>query len=170
MSGKWQTRILCTLRDAGHALTTRSLRIRCGIAPDPRQQQPDDASLRRALGTLTRLGLIRKVARGRYTLLLLLLVLMAGPVWGACPPVKRSAGMVRQFRKLHPCPATQKTTGACPGWVVDHIIPLCLGPQAGGVDTPANMQWHERGASLVKDKIEWQMCRARPRPCPHQGD
>jgi 5-methylcytosine-specific restriction endonuclease McrA len=49
----------------------------------------------------------------------------------------RDPGAVREFRKQHPCPATQKHRGACPGWQVDHVIPL----KCGGLDSPANMQW-----------------------------
>jgi hypothetical protein len=36
--------------------------------------------------------------------------------------------------------ATGKKTGACPGYVVDHIVPL----KRGGSDTPANMQWQTK--------------------------
>jgi hypothetical protein len=37
----------------------------------------------------------------------------------------------------HPCPATGEISGACPGYVIDHIIPL----KRGGADELANMQW-----------------------------
>jgi 5-methylcytosine-specific restriction endonuclease McrA len=47
-------------------------------------------------------------------------------------PAQRTA-----FRKAHACPGTGKTTGACRGYEVDHIKPLC----AGGRDSPKNMQW-----------------------------
>ena len=66
-----------------------------------------------------------------------------------CYPASVSARepkQVRAFRYINPCPATAKTAGACPGWVVDHIVPLCL----GGADVPANMQWQDREASLRK--------------------
>lgn len=49
----------------------------------------------------------------------------------------RSPSEVRAFKTDHPCPATNRTRGPCPGWQVDHVIPLC----AGGVDKPENMQW-----------------------------
>jgi hypothetical protein len=61
---------------------------------------------------------------------------------------------VDAFRKLNACPATQSTKGACPGWVVDHIIPLC----AGGLDGPSNMQWQDHATSVEKDKTEWALC------------
>lgn len=43
-----------------------------------------------------------------------------------------------------------------PGYVVDHIIPLC----AGGQDDPTNMQWQEKVASYRKDVFERQLCAA----------
>jgi hypothetical protein len=67
---------------------------------------------------------------------------------------ERAPAQVRAFRKDHPCPATGKNTGACAGWVVDHIIPLCW----GGADAPANMQWQEQAASFIKDKFEREAC------------
>jgi 5-methylcytosine-specific restriction endonuclease McrA len=59
------------------------------------------------------------------------------------------------FFREHPCPSTGNTHGACPGWVVDHIVPLC----AGGADDPSNMQWQELEASKEKDKDERHTCR-----------
>jgi len=52
----------------------------------------------------------------------------------------RDPKQVRLFRAANPCPATGKATGACPGWVVDHIKPLC----AGGADRPTDMQWQSK--------------------------
>lgn len=42
-------------------------------------------------------------------------------------PIQRDRGEVRAFRAESPCPATDQVKGACPGWHVDHIIPLCAG-------------------------------------------
>jgi hypothetical protein len=56
-------------------------------------------------------------------------------------PVARSA-----FQSSHPCPATGKTSGACPGYVIDHITPL----KRGGADAPSNMQWPAK----AKDRVE----------------
>ncbi len=50
---------------------------------------------------------------------------------------KRSRAVTIAFRKLYPCPSTGKRTGACPGWALDHPIPL----DCGGRDIVANMQW-----------------------------
>lgn len=49
----------------------------------------------------------------------------------------RSSKPIYAFRKDHPCPVTLKTTGACPGWSVDHVIPIA----SGGCDMVENMQW-----------------------------
>lgn len=66
----------------------------------------------------------------------------------------RDPAQVRAFRKENPCPATSKRVGACPGWVVDHGIPLC----AGGADAPYNMQWQRHDDSLKKDADERRLC------------
>lgn len=66
----------------------------------------------------------------------------------------RDPHQVLLFRKAHPCPATNKISGACPGWVVDHIVPLCW----GGVDAPGNMQWQGYVESKIKDKFEVEAC------------
>lgn len=49
----------------------------------------------------------------------------------------RSSTVIRDFRKVHPCPETGITTGACAGWSIDHVIPLVC----GGCDAVSNMQW-----------------------------
>ena len=69
---------------------------------------------------------------------------------GANGRIKRSPEARRQFIKLHPCPSTGKTSGACKGYVVDHIVPL----KRGGADDPSNMQWQTTAAAKAKDKIE----------------
>ena len=77
-------------------------------------------------------------------------------VWGVSAPADaRSAKPVRSFKHHNPCPATGKSKGACPGFVVDHIVPLC----AGGRDHPENMQWQTRAESFEKDKEERRQCR-----------
>jgi len=64
-------------------------------------------------------------------------------------PVERSASARAAFRKIIPCPATGRTSGACPGWHVDHVIPLAC----GGPDHPANMQWLTAEANLRKGDL-----------------
>lgn len=51
--------------------------------------------------------------------------------------IARSERVKSEFQKLYPCPSTGKTSGACPGWAKDHVIPL----SCGGCDSVANMQW-----------------------------
>jgi hypothetical protein len=63
---------------------------------------------------------------------------------------KRSAKSRYDFRKTHPCPATGKTRGACPGWVIDHKRALCV----GGLDAPSNMHWQTVADAKAKDKWE----------------
>ena len=75
------------------------------------------------------------------------------------PKVKRSLKAKHDFKHLHPCPSTARSTGSCPGYIIDHIEPLC----AGGADAPSNMQWQTIAASKAKDKLERQECSAFPR-------
>lgn len=84
---------------------------------------------------------------------------IAVPVDQPDPParVERSAKARAAFVRANPCPATGQPRGACPGWVVDHVTPLC----AGGADHPVNMQWQTREASFVKDAEERRQCRSR---------
>lgn len=82
--------------------------------------------------------------------ILLLLAMFLSFAASARDPAEKHA-----FVHMHPCPATGKSHGACPGWVVDHIIPLC----AGGPDLPSNMQWQTKADGLAKDKLEWRQCR-----------
>jgi len=60
----------------------------------------------------------------------------------------------RAFMKLHPCPSTGKTKGACPGWQVDHIIPLCF----YGVDATWNMGWKTVRDHREKTKLDVKVC------------
>ncbi len=64
--------------------------------------------------------------------------------------IRRSPKARADFKKTHPCPATGKTSGPCPGYVIDHIVPL----KRGGPDTPANMQWQTKAAAKAKDRVE----------------
>jgi hypothetical protein len=68
---------------------------------------------------------------------------------------QRSEKAKREFKVQQPCPATGQTKGACPGYIIDHIVPLC----AGGEDSPSNMQWQTVEDAKVKNKEEWKQCR-----------
>jgi len=64
--------------------------------------------------------------------------------------VARSPQAKSDFKKSHPCPATGKSSGACPGYVIDHVKPL----KRGGADHPSNMQWQTKEAAKQKDRTE----------------
>ena len=49
----------------------------------------------------------------------------------------RSRAVTREFQREHPCPSTGLTSGTCPGYRKDHVVPL----GCGGPDTVSNMQW-----------------------------
>ena len=51
--------------------------------------------------------------------------------------IKRRSDVLTAYKKLHPCPVTGKTTGACPGWAINHVIPLAK----GGCDSVVNLNW-----------------------------
>lgn len=67
----------------------------------------------------------------------------------------RSREVTREFQYLHPCPSTGKPYGACPGFVKDHINPLCN----GGPDAVSNMQWQTVEDAKIKDRWERRVCR-----------
>jgi hypothetical protein len=64
--------------------------------------------------------------------------------------IARSSEQRNTFKKSHPCPSTGKSSGACPGYVIDHVVPL----KRGGADQPSNMQWQTKAAAKEKDKTE----------------
>ena len=67
----------------------------------------------------------------------------------------RSQTVKHEFQRLHPCPSTGRTTGACPGYIKDHIRAL----DCGGPDAPSNMQWQTVAEAKAKDKWERKDCR-----------
>jgi 5-methylcytosine-specific restriction endonuclease McrA len=70
--------------------------------------------------------------------------------------IKRSATQKHHFMLKNPCPSTlAHGKYSCPGYVVDHIIPLAC----GGADTPDNMQWQTIEEGKAKDKWERKGCK-----------
>lgn len=67
--------------------------------------------------------------------------------------------MVTKFRKTHVCPSTGKMSLKCPGWVVDHVIPLAC----GGPDDVSNMGYQRTEDAKAKDKWELK-CEQYPVP------
>ena len=64
--------------------------------------------------------------------------------------IKRSAAVKYEFKKSNPCPATGRPRGACPGYEIDHIVPLLH----GGADATDNMQWLTVPEHKNKTKLE----------------
>src|SRR3954464_6456589 len=102
------------------------------------------AKARLALKILFLLTALLLIAAGAFV--------VASDAWA----IARSKKAIHDFRKDHPCPTTGKAKGACPGYVIDHVKPLC----AGGPDRPSNMQWQDIQSSKKKDRVEAQECRA----------
>ena len=46
--------------------------------------------------------------------------------------------------------SAETTAGACPGYVIDHVVPL----ERGGADAPNDIQWQTTAAAKAKDKVE----------------
>lgn len=89
------------------------------------------------------------------TLAMMLLGLMLAT--SADAEIRRSYAAKRDFKLEHPCPSTDRTRGACPGWVIDHIEPLAC----GGADAPANMQWQTVEEAKHKDRWERKGCEVK---------
>ncbi len=73
--------------------------------------------------------------------------------------IHRSSSAKAEFKRQQPCPSTGKPRGACPGYIIDHVIPLC----AGGPDDPSNMQWQTVADAKAKDMDERRQCAAMRR-------
>lgn len=91
------------------------------------------------------------------TLLALAVAMMGSSAADAKPG--RSSTAVAQFKRHQPCPANGAIKGRCPGYVVDHVRPLC----AGGADAAANMQWQSIADAKRKDREERLQCRTMRR-------
>lgn len=112
--------------------------------------------------------------------LFLVLILLASSVFAQdaryCGPpardaegdIVRSRPLLREFQRLHPCPLNGQTSGACPGWYKDHIVPLVC----GGCDSITNLQWLPTeiktcAGAVCKDRWERRVyCRHEPAPLP----
>ena len=64
--------------------------------------------------------------------------------------IARSPEQKAAFKHLHPCPSTGRRSGGCPGYVIDHVMPL----KRGGADRPENMHWQTKEAARAKVKTE----------------
>src|SRR5438132_12472733 len=68
--------------------------------------------------------------------------------------IKRSSAAKHAFERQHPCPCTGKTSGRCPGYVVDHVRPSAC----GGADVPGNMQSQRIAEGRAKHTTERLCC------------
>ena len=68
--------------------------------------------------------------------------------------IKRDLTARRDFMSHTLCPATNSYSLQCPGYVVDHVIPL----SCGGADQPYNMQYQTVADAKEKDKWERSTC------------
>jgi len=86
-------------------------------------------------------------------------VALAGAVFlvFAAPSDAKPAGSspaVAAFKQAHPCPATGKLKGACPGHVVAPVVPVCA-------DDPGELQWQTLAQARENGRWEKQYCQFR---------
>lgn len=88
----------------------------------------------------------------RINLIILTIFSLTACSHNATQPIakKRDAHMRQLFMNVNPCPSTGKIKGACPGYVVDHVIAI----KRGGADSPYNMQWQSIEDGKQKDLWE----------------
>ena len=92
----------------------------------------------------------------RFVFVILLFLVACGPKPDATVErnpdgrIHRSETAKNKFKREHPCPANGHKSGACPGYVIDHVKPLAC----GGADDPSNMQWQTIEEGKAKDKWE----------------
>ncbi|MFT3964132.1 HNH endonuclease signature motif containing protein [Propionivibrio sp.] len=67
----------------------------------------------------------------------------------------RSSRAIAEFKAAQPCPATGKSSRKCPGYQIDHVLPL----KCGGPDRPDNMQWLTIEEHKAKTRREARWCR-----------
>lgn len=85
----------------------------------------------------------------KYLLLVLMLISFTAEA-----EQHRSQKAKNIFKTEHPCPATGRSKGSCPDYIIDHIRPLAC----GGADDASNMQWQTKADAKAKDKWERQGC------------
>ena len=69
--------------------------------------------------------------------------------------IVRRADVLDAFARLHPCPSTGERKRSCPGWAIDHVLPLSV----GGCDAVPNLQWlpnELKSCAGTKCKDRWE--------------
>lgn len=90
----------------------------------------------------------------RLMLVIMTAILIGGVAGKTKAEIHRSSAAIAHFKKERPCPATDKHTGPCQGYVIDHIVPLAC----NGKDDPINMQWQSVKEGKAKDRWERKDC------------
>jgi hypothetical protein len=67
---------------------------------------------------------------------------------------RRTDPAIAGFKQVHPCPATGKLQGACPGYVVASAVPACA-------DDPGPLQWQTVAEARENGRWEKQYCQFR---------
>ena len=91
----------------------------------------------------------------RIILAALLVPILAGAVErDSNGRIHRSRTEVARFKHSTVCPATGQRGSYCPGYIVDHRVPLAC----GGLDRVTNMQYQTIAESKAKDRWERKTC------------
>ena len=91
-------------------------------------------------------------------ILFALLLTMAGCFHATAE--KRSNKVRHDFARAYACPSTGKHALPCPGFYIDHVIPLAC----GGPDQTTNLQWLSEADWKAKSKWERRECQKRFAP------
>jgi hypothetical protein len=124
---------VATASYGGRYATDKGVSLLCGDRPGRRSEMQ---------------ALRQRFARACYAGLIAVTASQVGAV-------QRSTAERLAFVREHPCPSTGSRRGACPGWQVDHIVPLC----AGGLDKPENMHWLAIDDHRFKTHVDVRECR-----------
>ncbi len=111
--------------------------------------------LRNTISGLISTSKMRKVIRSTSIALIMATFIAVQPINTDARSHVRSAKQRCDFLRA----AGYRHCRPPPGYVVDHIVPLC----AGGADAPSNMQLQTKRAALRKDVGERAQCRALKR-------
>ena len=72
------------------------------------------------------------------------------PIRNADGSIHRDYKVISAHKKKHPCPSTGLTTGACPGWSLNHNCSLAC----GCVDAVWNLSWMRNDVKKIIDGYE----------------